>query len=239
MNKESFKILKEINSLYTSKDRTQHSIDSEYQRIAKIEKQSTLNKEELTREEALLSEFRQKLTHAENEVDKLQALIEKSQAHLNQVFTTEEIKALESQIDQATIQLHPLEEKTLELMQEIEDHEKRKEEIKEFLKGCQETIKEIQIEVDDAVIPLNKEIQSFQARIDLLISELPENVVSKLNQLREKKLTHGPLAEIAEKKCSICSFHLDQSLIAEVEKNLKFKTCSGCGRILVPGNALY
>ncbi len=240
MNKESFRILKEINSLTVKTADAEKLVAKELTRIAKIEDQRA-QREALKQEaQEKLQESKHELQQIESRIELLSKKLESDKANTNNVFTQEEVSALEQQIESSQIELNQLEEQGLELIELIEGLEQDILDTDSFLAGTLDTIAEIEDDINQENADTYQAIKNNRARIDLLKEQLPEKVISKLEELLAKNFTHGPLVEIsAQNSCLSCGYLIPIALINSVENKLNFHTCPGCGRILIPQSTKY
>ena len=239
MNKEDYRILKEINSLNNELDKNQALIDDQLHRVVAIERQRGFKSDDLTLTEDSLSKARTELNQIENNIAHGQKLLDQSKSNKANVFTQVEIESLQAQIDRSANELDELETRGLELMDEIETLESDARDAKTFLAGTLETIDEITEEVIESNAPTINAIKILEGRIDLLFIDLPEKVVSVTKKLIEKKLIHGPFTSLNANQCRICGYTLPVKKSEDIEKRLLFTQCSSCRRIYIPETSLY
>lgn len=239
MNKEIFRILKEINSLYEKRTKLENEIEVENQRAAKIENQRNEKKEELDQFQTEHKDLSGQLAKVEAEIHSEQKKLETSKQHISSVFTEQEVNSLQSQINTYQENLDNFENDGLELMEKIEELTQNISDHKGFLTGSKETLDEISKEISELNQPRLKEIETLNTRVSALLSDIPEDIVKRFNQVLDLKLPKSPMTTIDKKQCSMCRFQLEQSLVDDVEKLFKFKQCSGCRRILIPISSLY
>lgn len=240
MNKESFRILKEINSLNQKIQSESKLIQAELGRIEKIEKMREQRKIEQDKYKSEHQECFSEMTRIENESERVSQLLDKNRSQLNQVFSENEIKTLQTQIEFNETGLDKLQTEGIQKLEELESLETMIKEADQFLNGSTETILEIESEIKQTNAEAFNIIRTSEERLKLLFEQLPEIVVKKINSLLDKGPHFNPISEITEKNdCYICHFALHKSLVDAVERQFKFHTCTSCGRILIPQSSKY
>jgi predicted nucleic acid-binding Zn-ribbon protein len=240
LNKENYRILKEINSLNNSVLSLEKVIKNELNRISKIEemrkKRSTLKESS----NLTLKELRQKLSKIEERIAYFDNLINKGKVQLNQVFSENEVSALSSQIENAQNEMDEFEMQGLEI---IEKMDKASDEIKNcttFLEGSLETISEIEAEINESNHDVYKEIKTKKNRKEILFDQLPPGVSKKLTYLIDKGLSLAPLSQITDHNCcEMCGYLVPMAILSAVEKQSKFMCCPNCERILIPQSSKF
>lgn len=240
MNKESYRILKEINSLHNSILSLEKVIKVELERIHKINQMRDKRSEHLTEQESQLSSERQKLAKIEEKISYFGKLIDNGKNQLNSVFSENEINALNSQIENASEELDIFETQGLEIIEKIETLEQEIKDSKSFLIGSLDTISEIESEINESNQDVYKEIQDKKSRLKLLKEQLSPGVSKKLESLIAKGLSLSPLSQITEHNCcEMCGYLVPMAILAAVEKNSRFMGCPSCERILIPQSSKF
>lgn len=239
MSAEHFKIIKEINSLSTKRDSLNSEIAEQVKRINFIESNRLKRQDELDSKSINLKDIKAQLQNTENEIAKLQAMLDKDKANLNSVFTDEQLKSLELAIQTNEEKLVPLEEDGLNLLEKIDCLEQEIKEAVSFLSGSEETLKEITQEVDAFNESHNKEISILDNRIHLLLEQLPVNFKDKVTSVLEKKIKISSFTRIQANKCEFCKYSLSNVDVSNIEDKLQLKSCTGCGRLFMPQQAPY
>lgn len=240
MNKENYRILKEINSLSNSVLSLEKIIQNELSRISKIEemrdKRSTL-KENMN---LTLKELRQKFSKIEERIAYFDNLINKGKAQLNQVFSENEISALTSQIKNAQIEMDDFEVQGLEIIEEMDECSEEIKNCSTFLEGSLETIREIEAEINESNRDVYQEIKTKKNRKEILFEQLPAGVSKKLIYLIDKGLSLAPLSQITDHNCcEMCGYLVPMAILSAVEKQSKFMCCPSCERILIPQSSKF
>lgn len=240
MKKESFRILKEINSLKSAILKLESTIKDEVSRISNIEKQRYKRQLDLDKNTLIRKEKQLELNQCEERIFYFSNLVTKGEEQIKALFSENEINALTKQIDNAKAELESFEDKGFEIIEESSVLDTSIEDSKTFLAGSLETIAEIEAEINLANNDLFIEIKGKRSRIEHLHAELPEPVVQKLLQLEAKNLAQSPLTHITDSNsCQMCGYSIHNALIKAVEVQSKFMGCPGCERIIIPQSSKY
>lgn len=239
MSAEHFKIIKEISSLSTKRDLLYAEVDEQVKRIHFIESSRLKRQDELDSKSVNLKGFKAQLQNIENEIAKLQVMLDKDKANLNSVFTDEQLKSLELAIKTNEEKLAPLEEEGLSLLEKIDDLEQEIEQAASFLSGSEETLKEISQEVNHFKESHEKEINILENRINLLLEQLPVSFKDKVTSVLEKKIKISSFTRIQSNNCEFCKYSLSNMDISNIEDKLQLRSCAGCGRLFMPQQAPY
>lgn len=239
MDKENFKILKEIASLESLSSQLQEAMDKENSRILFVTDQRNSRLaylQELTsKKEALENEF----SELEEKSDKNLNELNRLESNLNNATTVKEQTALESQIEaKKSLQLQ-FEARSNEVIDQIDECEKQLDEAQEFEKGSLDSLNSLKQEVAEIVGQKQQEKDRLSHRIDLLLDEIPENFKASYKKVAAKKLKYGPFSSLKNLQCNVCGFKVSRTLEVDVEENFKLKTCPSCSRIFIPAQALY
>jgi len=239
LNKDSFRILKEISSLYAENQILQQKIDQEKSRLTKIENLHEDKKENILDINSTLKELNIEIAQTENSIAEFQKKLDQAMSNKNNVFTENEIKAFETQIDSYQEKLDELENLGLEQLERQEQLNSELNDAEAFMHGSTETLKEIKLDVDEITYPLQEKINGHSLRIEQHFKEVPLDLKTKFSALMDKNLKYGPVAQIENNCCSVCGMEMPRLEIEKVEKHMQFKFCSTCGRLFIPISSLY
>lgn len=239
MNKETYRILKEINSLYQEQLKLKELITTEEQRLNKMEQQRAQRADELTKDKAEFKELNQKIQLTENALAHNQSRLDQANSHINSLFTQKEIDSHQAQIDHLKSEIEIAEEAAFLQLEKLEELELHITEAENFLSGSSETLAELKQDIDHINTSRLKQVENLSSRIDLLLEQVPVLLKNKYLFLVEKNLPYGPVAQINQDACSICRMGLSKQEIDLVEKQMQLKSCPSCGRILIPISSLY
>lgn len=239
MNKEYFKILKEISSLENNIDILTAKIQAENQRVDKLVERQDLASEE---REALQGELKAKRLESqknEGQIATLDGKHQKIKADINSSFDPKHAQALENERESLTTQLAELEDAGFLILEEMDALEEQIAAKSEFLSGIGETIQEIKSEVDESCAGFIKELESKRQRVAASLNELPKNFQESYEKVKTKNLSISNFTKIQSGTCAVCKTSVDKSKQSQIEDQLALKTCSSCSRIFIPNQALY
>lgn len=238
LEKESFRILKELNSLNLRIGPLEKAIKDELSRIKKIEVTRSKRSQEKEQQIDHLANLKIELENTEHRIDKLSKGLKKMKLDEGQLFTENEISAYRKQLAVMQEELSQHEDRGLELLEQIEDTQIEINDANNFLEGSLESICEIEDDIKKENEETYKEIQIIRQRVEILLKQLPEKVTIKFNKLLGTK--KYPLSEISlNNSCQICGYLIPKALITSLETTMKFHTCPGCERILIPQGSKY
>lgn len=239
MNKDTFRILKEINSLYTANQKLSELIENEHSRIHKIQNLRDDKKQKIIQTEKDLKQFSAKLLQTENSIADNQSKLNQALSNKNNVYSENEISAFEKQIASFKESIDELENKGLEVLSTCEQLSEELSDAKSFLTGSRETLLEITKEVEKISKPHIDKINIHKLRIENLFLEIPEDLKDKFQKLMKRNLKYGPTSQIQQNSCSVCRMEISRLDIEKVEKHLQIKFCSTCDRLFIPISTLY
>ena len=239
MNQEYFKILKEINSLEQNISSLESVNDSELNRLAKLNDKKSDAQTQCDQLKSSLKEHRLLAQKNENELSSIDARLVKIKADIGGSFDSKEMELLDNEKQKLSTQLDNLESEGFELLEKIEELEQQIKDKETFEQGITETIDEIKEEVDQVTGENQVKIETLKTRIESLLGQLPENFVNTYQKLKLKKLSVSLFTKVQAGRCFVCKMGIDKTREAQVEEQLLLKTCSSCGRIFIPNQALY
>jgi len=156
--------------------------------------------------------------------------IKKSEARLFEIKTHKEYEAIQKEITQTKKENLEIEDRTISVMEEIEETEKLLEEEKTAYSALEEeyggkiTEKERKIEeLEVSRKPVEKEKSDLASRIDPKILPVYERILER----------NGKALALAEnEKCTSCNINIPPQLFNEILKRIKLIQCPSCRKIL-------
>lgn len=239
MSKEHFKILKELSSLEQKSSELENLNLKGQERVDKLLAQQNEAHYDIEKLNSEVQEKRLASQKSENELTQIDSRLKKIEADIGGSFDSKEMEMLEKEKQKLLQKMDEIEMQGLELLEEMEAVEEQIKDKKTFTQGIEETISEIKAEVDAENSDRNKEINTLKTRIDASLKELPESFRTAYQKVKAQKLAISMFTKIESRSCSVCKAGVDRSKEAQVEEQLLLKTCSSCGRIFIPNQALY
>ena len=239
MNKEDFRILKELCGLHSTKIAVTAKIDAEMARITKIENLREDAREALASAQKELISVEEETQNIESQTLALSQKIEQSTRAVDNATSEKQVSSAESQLKIQKDELSKLEEQGFVLLERFDEISALISEKETFIEGSAKTLRDISDEVEKECTPLRNEIDILNSRIANLSSELPADALTRVSKLLDKNLKHGPLTKLEGDSCYICRFTMGAVDKEKIEKNLSLKSCSSCTRIFIPNSTLY
>lgn len=240
MNKEYYRILKELANLSDKLPALQAKIADELSRLDKIEKMREKRKNEIKVERQNKEESEKFIEQTQQQVEKLDVRIENYKAHLKNTIDNSEMLSLQKQLEADLKLKNELDESCFSKLESLEESEQTILEAENFLKGSSETILEIEEEINEKNAETYKELKIINDRYKNSLEQLPENIQKKFKSLKEKKPNISPITQISSSNtCLRCGYLIQHALVRSVEAHLKFHTCPGCQRILIPESTKF
>lgn len=231
MIKEYYNILIEIQALNKKIQNHQNSITDHTKRGDFVAQQIQVKKNQSESLTIQNIQIQEKIHLLEQNLDKICQQIENSKTIDSNVKSYERI---EQNLQSLKNQESKIEDDLLELIDQQEQKQLEITEIQQFLMGSTKTLNDIEKEIQEDILNENKQINSYQQRVDSLLEQLPHNWVTKYNHL-QKKLKHIELISfIKNNLCSKCHLRIAPQEQNELEISNDLTLCSMCSRILIP-----
>ncbi|TDJ08668.1 MAG: hypothetical protein E2O68_01740 [Deltaproteobacteria bacterium] len=235
---ESFQSLIEIQSIQNQILKHLEVIKEEESRVDHLKGQREEKDEILItlKDETVLLEGN--ILKQESALEKRDNSLETAGKHLRNASTEKEMNALESEISTWEGEKSALEES---LINDLDNQEVKLSEIQTitgFLKGSEETLKELELEVKGHVNAENVKIEDLKGRINNLLDICQEPVKRSFVEANNRHEFNSPLALIEADRCNKCQIHLPTSLSQPIESGKVIDFCPHCGRLLIPHSAL-
>jgi len=230
---EDFKILSEICSLDSMIQKHMVNIESERLRITQLSNARNVKQSEIESEQKLIKENRQKLSALENQLAHDEQVLSRARENLSNATTEREATGLQHEVDIFAPKISQLEDKILELIEQMEKSESLIKTNLGFLTGSEKTLGEIQKEVDSVVAKEQSEIDINNDRISNLESLLPAGFSQPFSYARNKYRFNHPICFLEGTSCERCRFFVDRQTCMSIDKGEGIFTCGGCGRVLI------
>lgn len=167
----------------------------------------------------------------EIELDTREQAICKHLAELNMVKTNEAYRALLSEIEKDKLEKIRIEDRILELMQEIENSDLEIKQISEKLKAEeQKNEKEIEL-LREELVKIDKELNEEEEKRKNYLGKISSSLLARYEKIRESKEGLA-VVPIETNHCSGCRMLLPPNLVNEIFKDQGIVTCEVCSRIL-------
>lgn len=185
------------------------------------------HQEELDRFEALKKNGRD----IDRETQDLDVKIEKSKLRLSNIKSNKEYRAVLKEIDDLKKAIFQREEKSLQIMEEIEvlrercqDNEK---EVAEGRKTLDREKNEVQLELK----ALDEELRLFEEKRVLLSQTVEQDLLKKYLLLKERKQGQA-ISPVSQAVCQACHMRIPPQMYNELIRGDSLLSCTNCGRII-------
>lgn len=217
-------------------------IDSEIDGIdqeIKIKEQEILDREqgivgkeaEISRLKTQAEELAQSQRDLKAELEDAQARIKDRQNKMMQVQTSREHQALLKEIEENKRLIKANEEKTLQIMEQIEEVEKNTAELANLCAGEKDLLAGETENVKKAVIKIAARKKSVLERRSALAPELQPGTLKRYDMLRQKR-SGAAVVPTKNGICQGCFMALPPQQDNEIRKGEKLNFCPTCQRIL-------
>ena len=185
------------------------------------------HREELDRFEALKISGRD----IDRETQDLDVKIEKSNIRLSNIKSNKEYKAVLKEIDDLKKAKFQREEKSLQVMEEIEVLRKRcqdnEKEVAEGRKKLDKEKNEVQIELK----ALDEELRLFEKKRVLFSQTVEQDLLKKYLLLKERKQGQA-ISPVSQAVCQVCHMRIPPQTYNELIRGDSLLSCTNCGRII-------
>ena len=171
----------------------------------------------------------------EREIEELGNKIDKSNVKLDGIKSNKEYQAVLKEIDDLNREKNQLEDKVLEVMEELDGF---MEKDKEYHKESQEREKIFNIEkkkIEDDVKALEKTLEGLKVKREAICIDVEKSLLDKYNFLREKKQGIA-LSSVTKSVCNTCHMNIPPQKFNELVRGDELMTCPYCNRIIYWGD---
>ena len=183
--------------------------------------------EELDRFEALQKSGRD----IDRETQDLDVKIEKSNIRLSSIKSNKEYKAVLKEIDDLKKAKFQREEKSLQIMEEIEVLRKKcqdnEKEVAEGRKKLEKERNEVLIELK----ALDEELQLLEKKRDVLSQTVEQDLLKKYLLLKERKQGQA-ISPVSQAVCQVYHMRIPPQKYNELIRGDSLLRCTNCGRII-------
>jgi uncharacterized protein len=192
--------------------------------------------EKVSQEESgRLEEQKRERRHVEQEIASFDSRIEKSQTKLSNTKSNKEYRAALKEIDDLKREKTKFEERALELMEEVESHEKRVVDNKATLERARAQFEEDKEEVAKEVEALRETLKEWENERVKLSRSVGKELLEKYDFLKGRK---GGIAvsSVIHAVCQTCHLGIPAQKFNELIRGDVLLTCPHCNRIIYWGD---
>jgi len=230
LNEEIIKLI-DLQGIDSEIDGFDQEIKGKEQEVGARE-QSIADKEaEISRLKALAEELAQNQRDLKAELEDAQVRIKDRQNKMMQVQTSREHQALLKEIEENKKLIKANEEKTLQMMEQVEEIEKNSAELANLCAGEKELLVEETENVKKAVNKIVSRKKSILERRTGLTPELHPGTLKRYDMLRQKR-SGAAVVPTKNGVCQGCFMALPPQQDNDIRKGEKLNFCPTCQRIL-------
>lgn len=176
-----------------------------------------------------------KLKRKELDLTEKSNKIKKHQEDLygGKIADIKELKQIQKVIAHYKEEKDSIEEKVLDLMEEMEDINKSINNFSENLKEKEKQFKKRKEEIDSAMLVIEKNINSSNIKRKEILSKLTDGRLLKEYERLRKEKGGEAIIKVDGSVCPGCYLDLPSDTIYQLKKNRKMIICPNCSRILI------
>ena len=179
----------------------------------------------------LLSKDRRKI---EKDLQEIENKIEKSEIKLASIKSNKEYKAVLKEIDDLNHNRLITEEKILQLMEEIEDLERKCNENKDQKEDLRKKYEVEKNEILKELKELDRELENFEKQRSHISETIDHDLLNKYMFLRERKGGQA-IGPVVSGVCQICHMGIPPQKFNELRGGHALMTCPNCNRMIYWG----
>lgn len=165
------------------------------------------------------------------EVDELDTQIRDYQTQLDTgIISFKEMEALRAKISNQKARMEEMEDKALQVMDEIEETTAQHAREVEALAVRQADLDSQIAKIDDHIKQLQQELTEREKEREQLVAALPNHVVRQYDHLHAK--FEDPVVAIENGTCGGCKLTVSGTTVERARDGMEIVTCENCSRIL-------
>ena len=203
-------------------------------RIQQLEAEMAAFENRVEEELKALDDYRRQRRQTEQDIDALETRIIKSNTKLNHIKSNKEYRAGLKEISDLTKQKSLLEDKAIELMEEIEAKEQQGAERERERKELQEASERDREAILQHVNALDQELGRLQEERDRFAQDIDGDLLKRYVSLMEHKggFAVGP---VIGGVCQMCHIGIPPQAFNELIRGDQLMSCPHCARIIYWG----
>jgi len=195
-----------------------------------------LNQDEMKfqKEYDMLDSLQKERRTIAQDVQELESKAEKSRAKLDNIKSNKEYTAALKEIDNIINEKTRIEDREIQLMEEIESLEKKCQEYKTNQEELKIRFQQDKKKIEDKIKNLDVELDLLEKEKSKIAGSIDKKLLSTYNFLIERKngLAIGP---VINGVCKSCHIKLPPQKYNELIKGASMQTCPNCNRIIYWG----
>jgi len=229
---ESIAIFIEVQSLENTISKKLEEIKGEERRLEFVKEQLKRKNDEISAMLLSVESEKKIITKNESELQIVDKKIEQAKNNQKSARTTQEAMAVEKSLETLNPLKDQLEESIFSSLEKIEALEIKLSIDKKFATGAEESVAQIQQEVETFKKGKNDEMGELNKRIKSLLDSCSSSDQSLFNDLNKRFKYKNPVTKVKNSICVMCNYTLSRQLLSELERSGQIDFCSNCGRLL-------
>lgn len=208
----------------------------EHAALTELDATLALLREQIVAAETDRSDYARELRKAEGDVDQVRARAARDQQRLDagQVSSPKELESLQHEIATLARRQSDLEDVVLEIMERLEDAQKRHAEFTRARDDAQARVSELTLKRDAAVSDIDAELMALVTQRETQVAGIDPALVALYEKIRAQQAGIGA-AEVRQRRCTGCRLELNNVEIGQLRSAADDEVlrCDECRRILV------
>ena len=174
----------------------------------------------------------------EREIEELGNKIEKSHLKLDQIKSNKEYQAALKEIEELNREKGLLEDKAIELMEEIESLGEKYSRCEKEREENERILSDKKRQIEDEVKAFEEILERLNNQRNVISSDVEKVLLDKYDFLREKKMGVA-MSPVTKSVCQTCHMNIPPQKFNELVRGVELMTCPHCNRIIYWGDNEY
>ncbi len=199
--------------------------------LEKLLEESSPHTEKYNKDANLLKEKESKNLKYKMELEEKTDNLKSLQMRLSNVKNAKELSAVDTEINAVKKNIGEIEEKSIKLLDEIDDLKKEISEEEQIIKEEKKNIGELEIKIGKEKQATSGEIDSLEKERKKIADQIPEELLEKYEFIFEKRESKAIVA-VKDSVCTGCYMSVPPQMVNDIKKGLKIFYCQYCSRML-------
>ncbi len=228
---EDIKTMIELQRYWHAMRSAKIKIEESLETVKKHEKELAGNRDAILSLAGKIKGLKSEVRQHELDLAEKDARIKMLGERKKNIATQKELTAVEKEIDVLKFDINALEEKTLLIIDDLDEKEKNHAALTQELVSEENRFSEQRRKIEDNISENEKKISANKDKFDALISQLGASYRSRfIKMLNSKEGT--AIAKVEGEICGNCNFSIPASLVMETSRKDSITICTNCGRYI-------
>lgn len=232
---ESMKSLIDLQACDTEMGNLQSRIAKGPMKIKELENQLVDMDSEYEAAETQLEDLRRLRREIDSDIEAINGKIDKANTKLSNIKSNKEYKAALKEIDDLTREKSKLEDKAIELMEQVDALSEQCRVKKEERERVHEEINQEKERIVQEMNAMDKAIQSLSRKRGKFCKKVSDDLLRKYDFIRERKAGLA-LTPVFNGVCQACHMEIPPQRYNELIRGEKLLDCPNCHRIIYWGD---